>query len=401
MEGAMAAEQAPCLPRERSGHVAVIWGTRMFVWGGYVDEDPQEGADWDRYLPTEELWIYDTETQTWTKEMTSGQYPPAMSGSCSALLGGFMYIFGGHYDMANSNKLFRLNLRTLEWQGVEGKGIPPSQRDKLGCWVYERKLIYFGGYGFRPQSPLRGQFEPDEAVGLGLRGWNNHLCVFDTVAEEWYQPETTGEVPVPRAAHACARIDNRGYLFGGRYLETRMNDLHCINLDTWEWSGRITVPGGLPLGRSWHSLTPISTNQLFLYGGFTTQCQPLSDGWVLDTNTHEWMNLDYLATDKPRLWHTGCSTLEGEVFVFGGCSTNLLQPMPTVHCNDILVFSVMPRSLQRICLDTIVHHKDVLAPLCSMLPRELRLRLERRLGIPLTNPAPEQVQHRKCEGVGA
>eukprot|EP00058_Branchiostoma_floridae_P004646 XP_002590134.1 hypothetical protein BRAFLDRAFT_59262 [Branchiostoma floridae] len=341
------------------------------------------------YLPTEELWIYDTETQTWTKEMTSGQYPPAMSGSCSALLGGFMYIFGGHYDMANSNKLFRLNLRTLEWQGVEGKGIPPSQRDKLGCWVYERKLIYFGGYGFRPQSPLRGQFEPDEAVGLGLRGWNNHLCVFDTVAEEWYQPETTGEVPVPRAAHACARIDNRGYLFGGRYLN------HSAR---WPPTGEIVA---LPHPHLYQPTLPVWRIHHTVPATKTFATSPPGDGWVLDTNTHEWMNLDYLATDKPRLWHTGCSTLEGEVFVFGGCSTNLLQPMPTVHCNDILVFSVMPRSLQRICLDTIVHHKDVLAPLCSMLPRELRLRLERRLGIPLTNPAPEQVQHRKCEGVGA
>ncbi|KYO29224.1 kelch domain-containing protein 2-like [Alligator mississippiensis] len=84
-----------------------------------------------------------------------------------------------------------------------------------------------------------------------------------------------GKTPSPRAAHACATVGNRGYVFGGRYRDSRMNDLYYLNLDTWEWNETITQ-GICPVGRSWHSLTPISSDHLFLFGGFTTDKQPLS-----------------------------------------------------------------------------------------------------------------------------
>lgn len=81
----------------------------------------------------------------------------------------------------------------------------------------------------------------------------------------------------------------------------RLNDLHCINLDTWEWSemcvpcvcslisdkavfrcakacaGFRCVPQHGPVGRSWHSLTPVSPDHLFLFGGFTTARETLSE----------------------------------------------------------------------------------------------------------------------------
>jgi len=39
---------------------------------------------------------------------------------------------------------------------------------------------------------------------------------------------------------------------------------------------RITVDVGLwPIGRSWHTFTPITSGQIFLYGGFTNDQVPL------------------------------------------------------------------------------------------------------------------------------
>lgn len=40
--------------------------------------------------------------------------------------------------------------------------------------------------------------------------------------------------------------------------------------------------GVCPVGRSWHSLTPISSDHLFLFGGFTTDKQPLSKSFQKD-----------------------------------------------------------------------------------------------------------------------
>ncbi|EDM03514.1 kelch domain containing 2, isoform CRA_e [Rattus norvegicus] len=87
-----------------------------------------------------------------------------------------------------------------------------------------------------------------------------------------------GKAPSPRAAHACATVGNKGFVFGGRYRDARMNDLHYLNLDTWEWNE--LIPQGIcPVGRSWHSLTPVSSDHLFLFGGFTTEKQPLSESF--------------------------------------------------------------------------------------------------------------------------
>ena len=49
------------------------------------------------------------------------------------------------------------------------------------------------------------------------------------------------------------------------------------------------------------------------------------DGWILDTKTLSWCNLDHLSQDCPRLWHTANLTPEGEVIIFGGCCNNILD----------------------------------------------------------------------------
>ncbi|OXB64050.1 hypothetical protein ASZ78_001670 [Callipepla squamata] len=200
-------------PAERSGHVAVTDGHCMYVWGGY--KNAQVRGFYDFYLPRDEIWIYNMETGRWKKSKTEGDVPPSMSGSCAVCVDRVVYLFGGHHARGNTNKFYMLNSRStdrvLQWVRVECQGVPPSSKDKLGVWVYKNKLIFFGGYGYFPEEKQRGTFEFDET-------------------SFW------GKTPSPRAAHACATVGNRGFVFGGRYRESRMNDLYYLNLDTWEWN---------------------------------------------------------------------------------------------------------------------------------------------------------------------
>ena len=46
-----------------------------------------------------------------------------------------------------------------------------------------------------------------------------------------------GPIPSPRAAHAAVRFGKTVYMFGGRHGDTRMNDLHKLDLHTLTWSG--------------------------------------------------------------------------------------------------------------------------------------------------------------------
>ncbi|OCT68326.1 hypothetical protein XELAEV_18039626mg [Xenopus laevis] len=369
------------VPAERSGHVAVTDGQRIFVWGGYKNA-PVRGF-YDFYLPRDEIWIYDMENGNWQRVKTKGEIPLSMSGSCAACVDKVLYLFGGHHAHGNTNMFYMLNLNPrdgdLFWEKVDCKGIPPSPKDKLGVWTYKNKLVYFGGYGYY-QEDTAGTFEFDETSfgNAGLpRGWNNHVHVLNLDNFTWERPVTTGKSPSPRAAHACATVGNRGYVFGGRYRDSRMNDLYYLNFSTWEWHEVITQ-GGNPTGRSWHSLTQASSDSLFLFGGFTTDKQPLSDAWIYRLSTNEWIPFMNNHSEKPRLWHTACASKEGEIFVFGGCANNLLAHHRAAHSNEVLVFPVQPKSLVRLCLETVILFKEMLTSSMDCLPKHLLCKLHQR-----------------------
>uniref|UniRef100_A0A8C7Y614 Kelch domain containing 2 n=1 Tax=Oryzias sinensis TaxID=183150 RepID=A0A8C7Y614_9TELE len=337
-------------PAERSGHVAVVDGNVMYVWGGY--KNAQTHGFFDLYLPRNEIWTYNMESGVWKKHVAGGNLHTSMSGSCGVCVDGILYLFGGHHARGNTNRIYRLSLRatTLVWEEMkELKGLPPSSKDKLGCWVHRNRLVFFGGYGYAPQGSHRGTFEYDESSSLGYdspgRGWNNHIHVLDLETLTWSQPITHGNTPSPRAAHACATVGNRGYVFGGRFKLG-------------------------PVGRSWHSFTPVSSDHIFLFGG---------DAWLYCVSKNEWRPFKHNHTESPRLWHTACSGPDGEVFVFGGCANNLLSHRRAAHSNELLVFSVQPKSLVRLCMETILQHREHLSSYWDCLPKHLLYSLKQRM----------------------
>ncbi|XP_063803616.1 kelch domain-containing protein 1 isoform X2 [Pseudophryne corroboree] len=337
------------------------------------------------YLPNDEIWVYDIDSGLWRMHLTNGDLPPSMSGSCGACLNGKLYIFGGYDDKGYSNQLYYVDLRSgtevLTWRHIKNfTGQPPTPRDKLSCWAYKDRLIYFGGYGCRSHNQLSDCFHVHEASWEGQMfwGWNNDIHVFDTEEQAWIQPAVKNTPPQARAAHSCALLGNRGYVFGGRVLQTRMNDLHFVNLDAWTWSGGMQVNGEKPKGRSWHTLTPIAADQLFLFGGLSSESAPLSDGWIYSLATNEWKQLKHLPKDQPRLWHTACPGKDNEVMVFGGSKDDLLS-LDTGHCNDLLIFQVQPYSLLRLCLDSIGKNTSVLGNQISCLPRRLLQQAKKRI----------------------
>uniref|UniRef100_A0A674N681 Kelch domain containing 2 n=1 Tax=Takifugu rubripes TaxID=31033 RepID=A0A674N681_TAKRU len=368
-------------PAERSGHVAVIDRNTMYVWGGY--KNAQNHRFFDLYLPRTEIWAYNIESGVWTKHIAGGNLHTSMSGSCGVCVDGVLYLFGGHHARGNTNRIYRLPLRasTLIWEEMRDlKGLPPSSKDKLGCWVHRNRLIFFGGYGYTPQGPHQGSFEFDESSSFGWdspgRGWNNHIHILDLETSTWSQPITTGSRPLPRAAHACATVGNRGYVFGGRYKNYRLNDLYYIDLDTWVWHE--IVPQHGPVGRSWHSFTPVSADHIFLFGGFTTERETLSKTRTVFCCS-ESVYLQHDVCVCFRLWHTACSGPDGEVFVFGGCANNLLAQQRAAHSNELLIFNVQPKSLVRFCMEAVLQHRERLSQYWDCLPKHLFHSLKLRM----------------------
>uniref|UniRef100_A0A3B3ZDX6 Kelch domain containing 1 n=1 Tax=Periophthalmus magnuspinnatus TaxID=409849 RepID=A0A3B3ZDX6_9GOBI len=265
---------AKLVARERSGHTAVLHNNLLYVWGGYMSV-----GDDEVFLPNDELWEYDLERGVWRVLHTTGDVPPSMSGSCGCCLNGVLFIFGGCDDNGQTNELYSVDLTdgTFTWKKIiHVSGAPPSPRDKLSCWVYDGKIIYFGGYGHKVLSDLDSQV---------FWGWNNEVHVFDPKDLSWSQPQTF-VTPAPRAAHASASIGSKGYICGGRVMVRVLISV---------------VPSSTaPVGRSWHSLSPVSDSRLFLFGGLSMECNPMSDGWVFDTGSRKWTEVEHPFKNKPR-----------------------------------------------------------------------------------------------------
>eukprot|EP00063_Salmo_salar_P035883 XP_014010718.1 PREDICTED: kelch domain-containing protein 1-like isoform X4 [Salmo salar] len=359
MDSAVEKHCVELIALERSGHTAVVEGNALHVWGGYMST-----AGSEVFLPSDEIWLYDLQRGVWEMCQMSGEIPPPMSGTCSCFLNGHMYIFGGYDDMGQTNQLYRVNLLDgdYSWKKVKAEsGSPPSPRDKLCCWVFNNRVTYFGGYGHKTLDDIMDDksFIVDTAsleqnVGWG---WNNEVHIFDTTLASWREPQSS---------------------------ETTPSDIHCLDLESWTWSEIVstsTVPGG----RSWHSLTAVSDNTLFLFGGLNVDCKPMSDRWVLDVDTKTWREFDHPNNNKPRLWHTASQAKDSDVIVFGGsCDYVLLvgtYENLTGHSNDALVFQTQPYPLFRICVDCIaknVNNCKMLQNQLPYLPQKLLEAVQRR-----------------------
>nr|XP_034304221.1 kelch domain-containing protein 1 [Crassostrea gigas] len=369
---------------ERTGHVSVLVEKFMIVWGGYNDDyDPYHLA----YLPPHEVWLYDTEFKVWFVSKNRDIIPVPASGCSACAQGDYMYVFGGHSGLGYLNTLYKLHLSTLQWELVtpESSSPSPSPRDKTVSWFYDKKFYTFGGYGMIDYSKDNvfleevRSFCQDETSDL--RGWNNQLCVFDFITMKWSIAETKGQKPSARAAHSAVRFGCKVFIFGGRHMNLRLNDLHCLDLSTMTWSGSLCVSGEQPEGRSWHTASAVSTNQMFVYGGFNNNCVPLSDAWILDVASLSWTQLTHFPTNKPRLWHTACVTHNQEVLVFGGCGNNILaneEESQVDHRNDILLFQLQPYTLSRLCLECAYRHRVRLGAQWDSLPRQFSDWLNRK-----------------------
>ncbi|KAF4530090.1 hypothetical protein B566_EDAN001346 [Ephemera danica] len=370
----------------RSGHVTVQYKGRLIVWGGFMEHPSGYNSE---YHTTDEIIIYNSYTEVWSRVLTAGHIPEKNSGSCGVIVDDSLYIFGGFQenrhswtDEVNINDLYCLNLRSLVWKKLKPTGITPLPCDKLVGWTYKQKL----------------------------RGWNNQLLCYDPDLNEWSWPHTFGPTPCPRAAHAADISRNTVYIFGGRLRDERMRNLHSLNMDTMKWSGNLTSPDEPgPEGRSWHSLTfindcwqlklpnrtwePVDLQlraepRLWHQAAYLPTARILSivgdDCWKLCTEggVADWEEIP-LAYDHghPRFWHTAQCCAPGELIIHGG----QVQPFYQLHfliqehADSMLRLNFEPKSLLRLCLNTAVEHFQETASEWSTLPLPLQKILQSRL----------------------
>ena len=133
-------------PEARTGHAAALYGTKMYIYGGYGTGSRLLG----------DLWIAELRNyseQSWTQPKTGGDSPFARSEPSLNVLDGILVMFGGNTEQVQARQDIEIYTPKLgSWRRqnsslVRVKGSPPSNmRSHRGLSVSDG-IIYFTKFG--------------------------------------------------------------------------------------------------------------------------------------------------------------------------------------------------------------------------------------------------------------
>jgi len=431
---------------ERLGHVVAVWRDITLVWGGYRCKYTVSETDAEFYWDPAVVHAHDE--GIWSARRTFGDVPPETSGAAAEVIGDFLFVACGMVRGSTeryTNELYKLDLKSLLWTKMSPEGTRPLKSDKMTSWVDGQRMYLFGGYGKPRESgvwyPTSLQFipEPSLPTTVGGRGWNNQLVFYETESNSWHWPSCSGSVPSPRACHAtfftsgvyklfdptnnfkwrdwhAHRHRSLAISFGGRSgIDGKLNDIYVFDSEAAEWldiedlgctppEETIDVSKYIPRGRSWHSLTKISSKCAVLFGGYDNHSRTLGDCWVL--NFYYLLNVDWDVTwdeiwircehhedttssaqsasvDQQicgRLGHHAVKEPNSRrLWIIGGMAGDIAFAYPDrlKHADRVkeLTFSSDQR-LKVLALESVVMNLERLAPEVQKLPMNLRKLVE-------------------------
>jgi len=269
-------------------------------------------ADFLKSRPTMQTLIDNRlveDTLTWSKFTQDGELPEKRNCHNSCIVGNKLYVFGG-YGIQNESFLNvrTFNLDTKSWNTPQcaAAGMFPRNRYSSSCVVLGKRILIFGG--FSPEGY-----------------WLNDLHVLDTESDDsrythmWYQPETSGQPPSPRAAHSCTLVGRKLFFFGGNDGQTLYDDLHILDTETFHWQ-KMHPQGLQPLARSGHSALLVK-DKIVIFGGGGLGGTPMNDVHYLDCMGGRlvWSQPSLRGTGpSPRAGHTACVLHGNCLLIFGG-----------------------------------------------------------------------------------
>ena len=288
-------------PQARCGHVAVHLNRNIVIFGGGL-QTPDFRS---KYYSFRVIWSYSLDTDRWDKFIVpETQYLPQRgTEACAISVGSSIYMHGGmciEYSNVAENrygrvfsysfwKLHRTSERNLTWTKItfpKEEKVPSSRIGHAG-WEHQKRIWLFGGYGWMfVNNNDDNEFLCDNGIFQLVEnsvGYNNQLCCFDIATQVWKTVKSSGLIPSPRFSHAIAKIKANIWLYGGKDQHTQFDDLYEFNMDTLHWTHVQTARSLCPKKLFSHSFTPITDDQILLYGGSTD-----NSNWILDLPSHSW-----------------------------------------------------------------------------------------------------------------
>lgn len=162
----------------------------------------------DRAVFHNDLYVFHTGQQKWTRFESSNR-PPPRSSHAVAVHRNFMYLFGGEFSNPSLSQyrhyrdLWRLDVTDMSWERVEIRG-GPCARSGHRMATAAGRLFVFGGF---------------VETGFDSIRYHNDLYFVDLTADElrWSKVDTSDAdiVPSPRSGFQWVTVDDEILLYGG------------------------------------------------------------------------------------------------------------------------------------------------------------------------------------------
>ena len=139
----MAARRTSYEPLPRYRHAAVAVDNKLYMWGGWAGskEKSQEEAD--------KIEVFDISTKLWEQKPTHGTPPPGLCNTAYTVVGSSLFVFGGEDGVSWHNSLFKLDLRSFQWEQVQVSNPSSGPQKKSGCRMVSygvNQLVVFAGF---------------------------------------------------------------------------------------------------------------------------------------------------------------------------------------------------------------------------------------------------------------
>lgn len=207
----------------------------------------------------------------------------------------------------------------VKWKKVsETTGPQPRPRHGHRAVAIKELLIVFGG---------------------GNEGIVDELHVYNATSNQWFIPNTSGDIPQGCAAYGFVVDGTRILVFGGMVEYGKYsNELYELQASRWEWKHLRPLPpnkGPYPCPRLGHSFTLIG-HKVYLFGGLANDSNDpknnipryLNDLYTLDISSPDALAWDipqtYGDSPPPRESHTAVAYTDrygvSKLIVYGGMS---------------------------------------------------------------------------------
>ena len=139
----MAARHTSYEPLPRYDHAAVAVDNKLHMWGGST-------GSWEKSQKlVQKLEVFEISTELWEQKPTRGTPPPGLWDTAYAVVGSCLFVFGGYDGVSHHNSLFKLDLRTFQWEQVRVSNPSSGPQRKSGCRMVsfgDNQLVVFAGW---------------------------------------------------------------------------------------------------------------------------------------------------------------------------------------------------------------------------------------------------------------